>query len=148
MPCAQVSLNAVPATVNLPVPFLFYVQVETFPFYFRSFSVTCEGTITVADREVRVEETDTLVLVNEIVYFRVPDEPVPPGTAPAADTVSRWGDVRITEPGDWTILPHGLVRVGDGPRDERTFPPVTIHVTGDAEFRIRRAIDVFLAGIP
>ena len=167
---AKVWLAQTPTTRRFYIPFVFYYLRETYPFHLRFYGSTIDGNTVVTDhkqliafnqlwrfnpnytgprnvdQEPHFSPGTTYIVVTEVQYHRQPDDSQATD-APPVFKVSSWGEIVITEPGEWIVESRGYIRNKRGETQELTFPTMTIRPTESGSIRVWRGVSYVVSQI-
>ena len=166
----KVWLAETPTTRRFYIPFVFYYLRETYPFHLRFYGSTIDGNTVVTDhkqliafnqlwrfnpnytgprnvdQEPHFSPGTTYIVVTEVQYHRQPDDSQATD-APPVFKVSSWGEIVITEPGEWIVESRGYIRNKRGETQELTFPTMTIRPTESGSIRVWRGVSYVVSQI-
>lgn len=163
----KVWLAETPTTKRIYVPFVFYYLRETYPFHLRFYGSTISEDTWVTDEKqlyglsqlykfnpkytgppIPLESCmpEHTIVVTEVLYHRQPD-----GSQAANDPpvfkVSSWGEIVITEPGEWIVESKGYEKHRRGEKKPVTFPTMTIRPTASGRIRVWRGVSYVVSQI-
>jgi len=166
----KVWLAETPTTRRFYIPFVFYYLRETYPFHLRFYGSTIDGNTVVtdhkqliafnqlwrfnpnytgprnADQEPHFSPGTTYIVVTEVQYHRQPDDSQAMIDLPVFKA-SSWGEIVITEPGEWIVESKGYIRNKRGETQELTFPTMTIRPTESGSIRVWRGVSYVVSQI-
>ena len=167
---AKVWLAETPTTRGFYIPFVFYYVRETYPFHLRFYGSTIDGNTVVTDHKQLIAFNQlwrfnpnytgprnvdqephfwpgaTYIVVTEVQYHRQPDDSQAMIDLPVFKA-SSWGEIVITEPGEWIVESKGYVRNKRGETQELTFPTMTIRPTESGSIRVWRGVSYVVSQI-
>ena len=166
----RVWLAQTPTVGRFYIPFVFYYLRETYPFQLRFYGSTIDGNTVVTDhkqliafnqlwrfnpnytgprnvdQEPHFSLGTTYIVVTEVQYHRQPDNSQVTNDPPVFKA-SSWGEIVITEPGEWIVESRGYIRNKRGETQELTFPTMTIRPTESGSTRVSRGVSYVVSQI-